>query len=84
MNRKEWKPSKYSVICAGHFEEKFIKYGKKYKLRWGLHPVPTINSILNDKSSLLKTPTISRNSPTKRYCNKDELEDYFFYAFEKL
>ena len=76
MNHKDWKHSKYSVICADHFEEKFIKYGKKCKLRWELHPVPTINSNLNDKTSLLKTPTISWLSPTKRYFNKDELEDY--------
>ena len=60
VNRKNWKPSKYSVIYADYFEEKFIKYGKKCRLRWELHPVLTINSNLNDKPSLLKTPTISQ------------------------
>nr|XP_047125480.1 uncharacterized protein LOC124807562 [Hydra vulgaris] len=29
VNRKDWFPSKYSAICIDHFEDKFIKYGKR-------------------------------------------------------
>ena len=29
FNRKYWVPSKYSAICVDHFDDKFIKYGKR-------------------------------------------------------
>ena len=29
MNRKDWLPTTSSVICIDHFEEKFVKRGKK-------------------------------------------------------
>ena len=32
VNRKEWNPTKYSVICLEHFEEKYIKVWQKKKL----------------------------------------------------
>ena len=31
-NRKDWLPTAHSVICIDHFEEKFIKRGKKCQL----------------------------------------------------
>ena len=41
VNRKDWLPT---VICIDHFEEKFIKRGKKMStpVLWQIHPVPTI------------------------------------------
>ena len=44
VNRKDWHHTNYSVICAKHFDNKYIKEGKKRKLRWELQPIPTINS----------------------------------------
>ena len=56
VNRKDWQPTKYSVICIKHFESKFVKVGKKCKLQWYLHPVPTIHPKIYRKDSLLRTP----------------------------
>ena len=44
MNRKDWLPTAYYVICIDHFEEIFIKRGKKMStlVPWQMHPVPTI------------------------------------------
>ena len=33
VNRKDWQPTKYSVICMKHFDSKFLKVGKKCKLQ---------------------------------------------------
>ena len=42
VNRKNWAPTKYSVVCIDHFHDKFITHGKsRCKLNWELHPVPT-------------------------------------------
>ena len=32
VNRKDWLPTAHSVICMDHFEEKFVKRGKKCQL----------------------------------------------------
>ena len=45
VNRKYWSPTAHSVICIDHFEVKFIKRGKKFRLLCCgkyIHPVPTI------------------------------------------
>ena len=45
VNRKDWSPTAHSVICIDHFEGKFIKRGKKFRLLCCgkyIHPVPTI------------------------------------------
>ena len=39
---KLWKPGKNSGICSKHFEEHFLKVGKRTTLRWELNPIPTI------------------------------------------
>ena len=44
VNRKNWTPPRHSGIFAKHFEEKFLKIGKRLTLRWNLDPVPTIFS----------------------------------------
>lgn len=73
VNRQDWSPSKHSVICVDHFEERFIQYGRKCKLKWDLHPVPTIQTDVLSNPSLLRTPTVPRNSPRKRKHDYDEL-----------
>ena len=45
VNRKDWSPTAHSVICIDHFEGKFVKRGKKFRLLCCgkyIHPVPTI------------------------------------------
>ena len=45
VNRKDWSPTAHSAICIDHFEGKFIKRGKKFRLLCCgkyIHPVPTI------------------------------------------
>ena len=45
-----WQPSKSSVICMKHFEDRFIIYGKRRKtLNMKLNPVPS-TSIYNPHS----------------------------------
>ena len=35
VNRKNWKPSKHSIICAKHFKDELIKDGQRKKLKVG-------------------------------------------------
>ena len=72
VNRKDWHPTNYSVICAKHFDNKYIKEGKKCKLRWELQPIPTINS----DSSLCVVSCIPRKSPTERNICNDEWNEF--------
>ena len=44
VNRNDWFPSKNSVRCIKHFDEKIILKGKPNKMNWDLHPIPTIHS----------------------------------------
>ena len=53
VNRKNWKPSKHSIICAKHFKDELIKDGKKKKLKWELLPVPIIYT-----EKALKRPSV--------------------------
>ena len=78
VNRKDWIPTKCSVICIDHFEEKFIKRGKsRCKLRWELHPVPTIHPSSIIQPSLQRTPALPRRSPRKRTAKEmDEIQAF--------
>jgi len=74
VNRKGWEPTKNSVICIGHFEKKYVKEGKRWKLKWELHPVPNIHTDKISQPSILRTPVPARRSPRKRKLNNlDEL-----------
>ena len=57
-----WKPSKSSVICIKHFEERFIINGERRKtLNMKLNPVPPIHSKEVCKCpSTIPTPVIHR------------------------
>lgn len=64
VRREDFNP-KHSGICAKHFEEKFLKRGKRVTLRWELNPVPTIYSLNNNiPQSLLPTPVNIRKPPS--------------------
>ena len=40
--RDGWKPSTNSVICEFHFEDRLIRKGKRWTLKWKLNPMPTM------------------------------------------
>ena len=94
VSRKEWKPSNNSVICSGHFESKYLIYGKqRIRLNFALDPVPTIYPANhNPQSSML--PSVSCNIPRKaprdrsipdeyvHFVQKDKMND--FYSLDQM
>ena len=44
VNRKDSKPTKHSVLCELHFEEKYVVRGGKSNLKWSMNPIPTKHS----------------------------------------
>ena len=85
-----WKPSKSSVICIKHFEERFIINGKRGKtLNMKLNPVPSIHSEeVCKRPSTIPTPVIHRKLPKKRDFSIDEMQDFkendTIFSFEEL
>ena len=85
-----WKPSKSSVICTKHFEERFIIYGKRRKtLNMKSNPVPSIHSEkVCKRPSTIPTPVIHRKVPKKRDFSIDEMQDFkendTIFSFEEL
>ena len=63
VNRKNWFPTKNSVLCIKHFEDRYILKGKRNKLNWNLQPILTIHSEKIIKPSLLPTQTDFRKTP---------------------
>ena len=79
VNRADWDgPSKCSVLCVRHFEERLIKRGNvRNKLLWNLNPIPTIHSEEAKKRlSVLVTPTEPRKLPKERTLQPDLLEEF--------
>ena len=72
VSENNFEPSSHSRICIHHFEERFIKFGKRNHLKWELSPVPTIHTNdLNDKTgppSSLPVPKIPRPAPRNESC----------------
>ena len=77
VNHLDWSLISNSVICANHFDQKFILNGKRKKLNWKLNPVPTIypESVLSKPSSL---PTLTgfRKSPKPRIYQPDQVNSF--------
>ena len=78
-------PGKNGGICSKHFEDKFLKPGKRTTLRWDLNSVPSIYPDSgNFPPSLLPSVPPRRKSPTRRefpdqirkFKQKDEIK-YF-------
>ena len=69
VGKKDWRPSKYSVICEDHFDQRYIKVGEeRNKLNFKLRPVPTIHT--NDEKtpmSVLRVPKLPRPTPKCQY-----------------
>ena len=77
VNRKDWIPSKNSVLCELHFEEKFFSKGKRTTLNWSMKPVPSIHSVeLSRTPSVLPTDQTHREPPRKRIFQEDQLNSF--------
>ena len=76
--RDDWFPTKNSVFCIKHFNEKFIWKRKQNKLNWDLHSIPTIHSEKVRKPSLLPIPTELRKPWKLRRIihQSDEFQDF--------
>ena len=78
VNRKEWQPTKSSVLCENHFEDRYKLRGKRTTLKWDLNPVPTIHSELAAKRpSLLPNLNPIRKNPRIRNILPDQAPDFF-------
>ena len=74
VNRRNWTPSKSSVICIKHFKDDFINFGKKNTLKWKLEPFPIIHTQKTLKrSSTLQTSSTSRKLPKVRMLKIDKI-----------
>ena len=78
VNRKNWTPTKHSVICAEHFSHK-----KKSLLEWSSSPLPSIyltknSSLPPPPPSVLSTvvPAPVRKPPTNRSVKEDEIQRF--------
>ena len=73
------KPSANSVICEFHFEDRLIRKGKRWTLKWKLNPMPTM---LTDEmnampQSVQLTPAAPpRKPPAKRTYQEDEINAF--------
>ena len=77
VNRKDWAPTRRSGVCSKHFEEKFLKVGKRATSRWELQPVPSIYS--GNESippSVMPTPNTQRKPPSRVTALPDQLDDF--------
>ena len=77
--RDGWKPSINSVICEFHFEDRLIRRGKRWTLKWKVNPMPTM---LTDEmkampQSVQPTPAAPpRKPPAKRTYQEDEINAF--------
>ena len=75
VNRKDWIPSKHSVICVDHFADEFITiHNKKSLLKLNISAVPSIYPTSTSSSSILPTISPARKPPTIRNQAKDEIQ----------
>ena len=67
VDRRDWLAAKYSVLCELHFEEKYVRRGKKCTRQWSMNPVPTVYpQKLLSKPYSLPTQQTTRSLPRKR------------------
>ena len=65
VNIRDWLATKQLVLCELHFEEKYLRQGKKCALQWSMHTVPTIYpQKLLSKTSSLPTRKLYFNTST--------------------
>nr|XP_047141497.1 THAP domain-containing protein 2-like [Hydra vulgaris] len=74
VNRLNWVPTKSSVICAKHFQEKYLKYReqeKRFRLIKRLKAVTTVHLSVLSKSSI-PTINLERKSQSERIYQNDQ------------
>ena len=79
VNRKDFtEASSSNVICEKHFEEKFISCGVKCRMKYAMHPMPTIYSAesLKRPSCLPLPDPPPRKLPKQRGILPDELQEF--------
>ena len=72
VNRQNWIPTKSTVICAKHFQEKYLKHGeqaKRFRLTKKLKPIPTIYPSVIAKSSIPTGKNISNKTKQQIFKN---------------
>ena len=76
--RKDWKPTRHSVLCELHFEEKYIVRGGKSNLKWSMNPIPTKHSkeLLKMSSSLLPSSKTTQKPPRERLISNDQMDTF--------
>ena len=77
--RHGWKPSANSVICEFHFEDRLIRKGKRWTLKWKLNPIPTMlaDEMKAMPQSVQPTPAAPpRKPPAKRTYQEDEINAF--------
>ena len=78
VNRMDWQPTKYSVFCIDHFDEKYVKVGaKRSRFLWNSPPVPTKQVDTVNATSLLRIPLAPRPLPTVRYFGRNDMPKFF-------
>lgn len=77
VNRESWHPTKHSVICLLHFEDIYVKHGKRKSLKWNINPVPTVYpKLLMQHPSSLPTVSTSRPPPGQRILQADQYQSF--------
>ena len=77
--RDGWKPSANSVICEFHFEDRLIRKGKRWTLKWKLNPMPTMltDEMKTMPQSVQPTPAAPPHKPpAKRTYQEDEINTF--------
>ena len=77
VNRKNFRPTKYTRICEKHFEKKYISAGLRKDLIWDMEPVPTIYTAAQMNKSPAQSPAVvSRKPPKARSILPDQLQGF--------
>ena len=75
-NRKDYEPSKSSVMCIDHFEDKYlIKKKERIRLDYSMSPIPTIHP-KSIPLSQAPVPCEPRKLPKVRVYAPDELGSF--------
>ena len=81
VNRSDWVPTKYSVLCELHFEDIYKNKGKRMSLNCSMKPVPTIHSAeLIDTPSFLPTTQTFRQPPRKSIFQEGQLDSFLIHG----
>lgn len=83
VNRPDWKPTKNSVICALHFESKYIHdSGIRTVLRWEEKPIPSIRSQAQQEE---QAPEIQpTDPPSKKLLISQKEEEHDFKLADEI